>query len=134
MKSEVKTNLTRRRRPEEFSLLWPRRTTVRSRCVACVCVTPWGLQLGGSRYLRGFTRPCVSVNALRHTWGTGNSLCTSAKLLVLCFFLRALFFCCFCGSGPWSLGSYRARGPASYGDCRCVHPSRTFGSLPASRI
>src|SRR5262245_58050853 len=48
---------------------------------------------------RGFTRPCVSVNALRHTWGTGPVV------------------------RPRSLGSWRADGPTSYGDWRC-HASK----------
>ena len=83
-----------------------------------------GLQ-ATSGSLRGFTRPCISVNALRHTWGTRgttHTLSVSFEASGPCF------------PGPGSLGSYRARGPASYGDCRCLHPSRTFGSLPASRI
>ena len=50
----------------------------------------------------------------------------SSKLLFLLSLLRL--------PGPRSWGSCRARGPASYGNA-CRHgPSRTSGSLPASRI
>jgi hypothetical protein len=76
--------LSQQRRPGVFRS-WPRRTTVR-RFVGRASAPLFGLQLAGSR-LRGFTRPCASVNALRHTWGT-RGLCTS--------FLRSIFFLSLC--------------------------------------
>jgi len=104
--------VSQQRRPENFSLLASQddHSKVREACVRAVF---FGLQFAGS-FLRGFTRPCVSVNALRHTWGT-----------------RVFFSLSLCFSCPVQ-GHWGVVGPGDQpatGIITAVHPSRTFGSL-----
>lgn len=89
----------------------------------------WGFQFSGSR-LRRFTRPCVSVNALRHTWGTraGSTFSVEASS-----FLQSFCVCSVARSKV--IGELSGQGTNQLrGLVTAVRPSRTFGSLPASRI
>lgn len=113
MKSEVKTKLPRSESQMRFAFDFAGRPF---EDLVTAGIGTAGLPASGvGGQVRGFTRPCASVNTLRHTWGTRDSLTLTLP-------------------GPGSSGSCRAGGPASYGNS-CRHgPSRTSGSHPASRI
>jgi hypothetical protein len=128
MKSGVKTKFRSGEGRNAFRS-WPRRTTVRRFVRRASAPSSLGCLSAGSRLSADSTRPCASVNALRHTGGTRRLFLFSLEAFSFSSKASPL---CLCTSlpGPRSLGSGRARGQASYGDSRATAcPLRRFGSL-----